>query len=236
MLSPRTWLTEGLDLMSGAIIGSLDSVVGYECDGCARKVDPDSGSVVPSGEDGTPPEFVIVAQAHSSVGGPGGQWGAEFSSAIPSMELFEHEAAEMAIESGVIKDLVTEHTGAFHLKQLLLPARPVRCCPVQLCAMHARVFHLTPALNPSTRLADPGLHGEAREWRDNCQHRLHRLGVRLEAGLSDFSDYDERAAAAEWHRHAAAGECLSTLERCLIRWSEPTLRCTWPVTRLHAQS
>ena len=35
------------------------------------------------------------------------------------------------------------------LRQLLLPARPVRCCPVQLCAMHARVFHLTPALNPS---------------------------------------------------------------------------------------
>eukprot|EP01043_Picozoa_sp_COSAG02_P019173 COSAG02_NODE_916_length_15971_cov_12.781061_7_plen_132_part_00 len=111
MLSPQTWLTDGLDLMTGAIIGSLDSVVGYECDGCARQVDAD-GIVRPSGEDGTPSEFVIVAQAYSSTGGPGGQWGAEFSSAIPSMELYEHEAAEMAIESGVIQDLVTEHTGA----------------------------------------------------------------------------------------------------------------------------
>ena len=111
VLSPQTWLTEGLDLMTGAIIGSLDSVVGYECDGCARQVDAD-GTVRPSGEDGTPSEFVIVAQAHSSTGGPGGQWGAEFSSAIPSMELFEHEAAEMAVESGVIKDYVTEHAGA----------------------------------------------------------------------------------------------------------------------------
>ena len=97
--------------MTGAIIGSLDSVVGYECDGCARQVDAD-GSVRPSGEDGTPAEFVIVAQAHSSTGGPGGQWGAEFSSSIPSMELFEHEAAEMAVESNVIKDYVTEHAGA----------------------------------------------------------------------------------------------------------------------------
>ena len=54
----------------------------------------------------------MIAQAHSSTGGPGGRWGAEFSSAIPSMELFEHEAAEMAVESKVIKDYVTEHTGA----------------------------------------------------------------------------------------------------------------------------
>jgi hypothetical protein len=96
--------------MTGAIFGSLDSVVGYECDGCARHVDTD-GTVRPSGEDGTPAEFVIVAQAYSSTGGPGGQWGAEFSSAVPSMELFEHEAAEMAVESKVIKDYVTEHTG-----------------------------------------------------------------------------------------------------------------------------
>ena len=60
---------------------------------------------------GTPLDFVIVAQAYSSAGGPGGQWGAEFSSAIPSMELFEGEAMEMAVESGVIRDKDYVHVG-----------------------------------------------------------------------------------------------------------------------------
>ena len=54
---------------------------------------------------------MIVAQAYSSTGGPGGQWGAEFSSAIPSMELFEGEAMEMAVESGVIRDKDYVHVG-----------------------------------------------------------------------------------------------------------------------------
>ena len=79
ILTADTWLTRGLDLMVGAVVGSLDSVVGYETDGCKRQVDAE-GKVTPSEEDGTPSAFTIVAQAYSSVGGPGGQWGGQSTS------------------------------------------------------------------------------------------------------------------------------------------------------------
>ena len=39
VLDAGSWLTEGLDLMRGAVVGSLDSVVGYETDGCARRLE-----------------------------------------------------------------------------------------------------------------------------------------------------------------------------------------------------
>ena len=55
VLDAGSWLTEGLDLMRGAVVGSLDSVVGYETDGCARRLEGGGegvGRVVPTGEDG----------------------------------------------------------------------------------------------------------------------------------------------------------------------------------------
>ena len=58
VLDAGSWLTEGLDLMRGAVVGSLDSVVGYETDGCARRLEGGGegvGRVVPTGEDGAGP-------------------------------------------------------------------------------------------------------------------------------------------------------------------------------------
>jgi hypothetical protein len=85
IVRPNSWLTAGLELDRGALIGTMDSVVGYECDGCAWKSEPEEatsstststsagGRVVPTGVDGTPLHFVIVGQALSTDGqGAGG--------------------------------------------------------------------------------------------------------------------------------------------------------------------
>lgn len=53
------WLLEGTGLSYGDLLGAESAVVGYECDGCAMQLD--NGLPVPTGEDGTPPDFEIVA-------------------------------------------------------------------------------------------------------------------------------------------------------------------------------
>eukprot|EP01052_Picozoa_sp_SAG31_P028219 SAG31_NODE_2705_length_5215_cov_9.452502_4_plen_67_part_00 len=52
--------------------GTNNGVVGYECDGCLT-----DANGKPTGADGTPEGFVVVAQAFSPSGGPGSQWYAQ---------------------------------------------------------------------------------------------------------------------------------------------------------------
>jgi hypothetical protein len=58
---PDHWLFEGTNLERGAKLGAKHTVVGYECDGCEFEVK--DGLPVPTGRDGTPREFVILATA-----------------------------------------------------------------------------------------------------------------------------------------------------------------------------
>lgn len=62
---PRHWLFAGTDLRYGDVLGAEHGVVGYECDGCAiALVD---GLPVPTGEDGCPPGFEVLASAPAHV-------------------------------------------------------------------------------------------------------------------------------------------------------------------------
>jgi hypothetical protein len=58
---PDHWLFEGTKLAKGALFGGKHKIVGYECDGCefTRK----GGLPVPTGSDGTPKDFTILATA-----------------------------------------------------------------------------------------------------------------------------------------------------------------------------
>ena len=58
---PRHWLFGGTDLRYGDVLGADDGVVGYECDGCALTLV--DGLPVPTGEDGCPPGFEVLATA-----------------------------------------------------------------------------------------------------------------------------------------------------------------------------
>lgn len=56
---PEHWAFAGTELEYGDVLGGEAVVVGYECDGCELAfVD---GRPVPTGSDGTPPEFTILA-------------------------------------------------------------------------------------------------------------------------------------------------------------------------------
>ncbi|MBA3652672.1 MAG: hypothetical protein H0W70_00600 [Actinobacteria bacterium] len=55
------WLFDGTDLDYGDVLGAAATVVGYECDGCAFTYR--DGLPYPTGEDGTPDNFVILATA-----------------------------------------------------------------------------------------------------------------------------------------------------------------------------
>jgi hypothetical protein len=59
---PEHWLLEGTGLKRGdALGGGKNKIVGYECDGC--EFEEKDGVPVPTGRDGTPKGFVIVATA-----------------------------------------------------------------------------------------------------------------------------------------------------------------------------
>jgi hypothetical protein len=58
---PNHWAFSGLDLRSGDIIGAEPVVVGYECDGCELALV--DGLPVPTGADGTPKSFEVLATA-----------------------------------------------------------------------------------------------------------------------------------------------------------------------------
>ena len=58
---PDHWLIEGTDLKQGDDFGGKDTIVGYECDGCEFTMR--DGLPYPTGRDGTPTNFMIVATA-----------------------------------------------------------------------------------------------------------------------------------------------------------------------------
>jgi hypothetical protein len=62
----QSWVLAGTGLNDGDVFGAKLAVVGYECDGAAFTLGPD-GLPIPTGDDGTPLGFVIVAT--SSVAG-----------------------------------------------------------------------------------------------------------------------------------------------------------------------
>jgi hypothetical protein len=56
---PDHWIFEGTRLGRDAQFGARHTIVGYECDGC--EFDLKDGLPVPTGRDGTPDGFVILA-------------------------------------------------------------------------------------------------------------------------------------------------------------------------------
>ncbi|MBL9139699.1 MAG: hypothetical protein JNK85_27770 [Verrucomicrobiales bacterium] len=58
---PEHWLFEGTSLKRGASFGGADTIVGYECDGC--QLAWREGLPFPTGADGTPTNFVVLATA-----------------------------------------------------------------------------------------------------------------------------------------------------------------------------
>lgn len=59
--NPGHWVFSGLDLERGNQIGAQALVVGYECDGCV--LEEVAGKLVPTGVDGTPLNFEVLATA-----------------------------------------------------------------------------------------------------------------------------------------------------------------------------
>jgi hypothetical protein len=55
------WLLDGTGLKRGDTFGHKDRIVGYECDGC--EFERQGGLPVPTGRDGTPEDFTILATA-----------------------------------------------------------------------------------------------------------------------------------------------------------------------------
>jgi hypothetical protein len=58
---PEHWIFGGTALERGADFGGKDDIVGYECDGCEMEMR--DGLPYPTGRDGTPTNFVILATA-----------------------------------------------------------------------------------------------------------------------------------------------------------------------------
>lgn len=61
---PEHWVFEGTSLEWGDLLGARSTVVGYECDGCAFTLA--DGRPVPTGEDGCPDGFEILATSPAS--------------------------------------------------------------------------------------------------------------------------------------------------------------------------
>lgn len=59
---PKHWIFEGTGLRQGDLLGARDTIVGYECDGCEMTIGSD-GLPAPTGNDGTPKNFVILGTA-----------------------------------------------------------------------------------------------------------------------------------------------------------------------------
>jgi mono/diheme cytochrome c family protein/glucose/arabinose dehydrogenase len=89
---PNHWVFEGTRLLEGMPFGGASTIVGYECDGCEfTMVD---GRPVPTGNDGTPKNFTILATAPA-------RWGeGDLGWYEPAHELWkknEHEHGTMGI-------------------------------------------------------------------------------------------------------------------------------------------
>ena len=62
---PDHWVFEGTGLRTGDPLGGRDKLVGYECDGCNFRWE--NGLPVPTGCDGTPENFTILATAPAAL-------------------------------------------------------------------------------------------------------------------------------------------------------------------------
>jgi hypothetical protein len=60
---PDHWLFDGTDLRYGDLFGTKHMVAVYEVDGCEFTLSPTDGLPQPTGSDGTPTDFVILATA-----------------------------------------------------------------------------------------------------------------------------------------------------------------------------
>jgi hypothetical protein len=57
------WAFDGTDLQYGDVFGTGDAIAAYEVDGCEWTLSHDDGLPVPTGRDGTPENFTILATA-----------------------------------------------------------------------------------------------------------------------------------------------------------------------------
>jgi mono/diheme cytochrome c family protein len=89
---PEHWIFEGTGLLEGMEFGGANTIVGYECDGCEFTVV--DGRPVPTGDDGTPKNFTILATAPA-------RWGeGDLGWYKPAHDLWkknEHEHGTMGI-------------------------------------------------------------------------------------------------------------------------------------------
>lgn len=69
---PGHWVFAGTGLKQGAQLGAKDRIAGYECDGCDHSFV--NGRPVPTGRDGTPQDFLILALAPASWSPDEWQW------------------------------------------------------------------------------------------------------------------------------------------------------------------
>jgi hypothetical protein len=60
---PGHWVFAGCDVHYGDVFGADDSIAVYEVDGCEFTLSPDDGLPIPTGRDGTPLNFTILATA-----------------------------------------------------------------------------------------------------------------------------------------------------------------------------
>jgi hypothetical protein len=63
---PDHWIFDGTNIEAGAVFGGKHSVVGYECDGCDYELK--DGIPTPTGRDGTPKNYKILATAPAKWG------------------------------------------------------------------------------------------------------------------------------------------------------------------------
>jgi len=93
---PKHWIFEGTALQWGDLLGAEHQVVGYECDGCEFTCQ--DGQPVPTGRDGTPENFQILASA------PARLWDSDLEPTSKSLfgdldhqDRFTHGAATMGL-------------------------------------------------------------------------------------------------------------------------------------------
>ena len=60
---PDHWVFRGCDLHYGDLFGAENSIAVYEVDGCEFTLSTEDGLPAPTGRDGTPPDFTILATA-----------------------------------------------------------------------------------------------------------------------------------------------------------------------------
>ena len=98
---PEHWVFEGTGLGNGDAFGRADSIVAYECDGCAFEMDG-AGLPVPTGADGAPRGLEILATA------PAHLWAQHEQPTRYAFEQGDLETCSMAIFGDVTHEHLAE--------------------------------------------------------------------------------------------------------------------------------